>query len=252
MRRSSLRSARSPAVSGARPGGAPRQAWLTANATSTCASSIRSGWPPSDVAQSRSSSASCSRQAAPSPSRGCATPVELSPCTTASALQPPSIAATSRPGSSARPNSPSTRTTSAPARASASAIRSPNMPATPQTTRSPGSTKFTIAASIPALLEPVSGSVARPCVANVSRRRTWVSSMIAVKAGSMGPGGTSHRRARTLSGRGLGPAPSSSGSAAVTEPRRPGSARPGGSAACRGRSGARPARRRGSARAARC
>ena len=74
MRRSSLRSARSPAVSGARPGGAPRQAWLTANATSTCASSIRSAWPPSDVAQSTSSSASCSRQAAPSPSRGCAHP----------------------------------------------------------------------------------------------------------------------------------------------------------------------------------
>ena len=46
----------------------------------------------------------------------------------------------------------------------------------------------------PAPLEPVSGSVARPRVENASRRRTCVSSMTAVNAGSMGPGGGSHRR----------------------------------------------------------
>ena len=39
-------------------------------------------------------------------------------------------------------------------------MRTPNRPLTPQTTRSPGSTKFATIASMPALPVPETGSVA--------------------------------------------------------------------------------------------
>ena len=39
-------------------------------------------------------------------------------------------------------------------------MRSPKSPCTPQTTRSPGSTKFATSASMPALPVPETGSVA--------------------------------------------------------------------------------------------
>ena len=101
-----------------------RQAWLAANATSHLRLVDPQRWPPSDVAQSTSSSASWSRQAAPSPSSGCADPRAARSRARRRGAAPPSIAA--RPsGSSAARARAATRTTSAPARPRASS-RSPS------------------------------------------------------------------------------------------------------------------------------
>ena len=78
----------------------------------------------------------------------------------------------------------STRTTSAPQRPATSHMRSPKTPFTPMTTASPGLTKFTNAASIPA--EPVAliGKVNAFDVCQTARSRSEVSSSSAMKSGS--------------------------------------------------------------------
>ena len=215
MRRSSLRSARSPA-SGVQGRAARRgRRGSPANATSTCASSIRSAWPPSDVAQSRSSSASCSRQRRRA-RRGAAPPRWSSRRARrrARCSRRPSPRRAVRVPAPARtrPRRGPPRRRRRPARA---ASRSPSMPATPQTTRSPGSTKFTDRRLHPG----AAGAGQRRRRAAVRGERLAQEDLGLVhdrgrRPGSMGPGGTWHRRARALSGRGLGPAPSSSGSAA--------------------------------------
>jgi hypothetical protein len=203
--------ARSPAVNGASPGGQFRHFWVPANAASTPASSMRSSRPASDVTQSISSSASCARHASARPSSDWPTPVDVSLWTTNIASKGSLAAAISCSGSIARPQSASTRTTSAPARRRASDIRSPNSPFTPTTTRSPARTKLHTIASIPALPVPDTGRVARLAVTNVSRSIWAVSFMSATKLGSRWPTVGRASACRTRSGTGLGPEPNSNG-----------------------------------------
>ena len=86
------------------------------------------------------------------------TPVEVSACTTAM-IAGAGWADRSRCGSIGSPHGASTRTTSAPSRPATSHIRSPKTPLTPTTTGSPGRTKFTNDASMPAEPVPLTGSV---------------------------------------------------------------------------------------------
>ena len=106
--------------------------------------------PPTLVTQSTSSRAS----PLPSPSGAMSerTPVDVSAWTTAM-TRGDGWAASSRSGSTGWPHGASTATTSAPQRAATSHMRAPNTPLTPMTTGSPGRTRLTNAASMPA--EPV-------------------------------------------------------------------------------------------------
>src|SRR5437870_4868624 len=91
-------------------------------------------------------------------SSGCNTPVEVSPWTSATSLvRPPCNAASIASGSMTRPHSAFTGTTSAPQRSAISINSRPKRPHSPTTTRSPGSTSETIAASRPARPVPDQG-----------------------------------------------------------------------------------------------
>ncbi len=103
------------------------------------------------------------------------TPVEVSACTTAMTAGA-GWASSSACGSSGRPQSASTRTTSAPQRPATSHMRSPNTPLTPMTTVSPGRTTLTNAASIPAEPVPLTGNVSGLSVRKTWRSRSLVSS----------------------------------------------------------------------------
>ena len=88
-------------------------------------------------------------------------PVEVSAWTKASTLTgPPAIAASTLAGSTGWPHSNSTLITSAPARSAMSAMRPPKAPLMAITARSPGSSRFMIAASIPAVPGAGSGTQA--------------------------------------------------------------------------------------------
>src|SRR5213592_3685360 len=142
-------------------------------------------------------------------SSGCNTPVEVSPWTSATSLvRPPCNAASIASGSMTRPHSAFTGTTSAPQRSAISISSRPKRPHSPTTTRSPGSTSETIAASRPARPVPDTGNARSFRVWNAKRQRAMTSFMIAVNSGSNCP-----RRgaAIALSTRGsavLGPGPS--------------------------------------------
>ena len=113
-------------------------------------------------------------------------PVLVSACTAAMTFGFGWAASTSS-GSIARPHGVSTRTTSAPQRAATSHIRSPNSPLTPMTTTSPGPTRLTNAASMPADPVPDTGRVIGLPVRQTWRSRSHVSSRRAKKAGSRWP-----------------------------------------------------------------
>ena len=134
------------------------------------------------------------------------TPVEVSACTAAMIFGDGCAAATFS-GSTGSPNGKSTRVTSAPQRAATSHIRSPNRPLTAITTGSPGFTKFTNAASMPA--EPVadSGRVRRFSVPHTFRSPSHALSMTARNWGSRWPS-SGRASASVASGYGLvGPGP---------------------------------------------
>ncbi len=121
-------------------------------------------------------------------STGCSTPVEVSACTKATTLgRTWSIAAAIALGASAAPHSLSTRVTRAPARAATSHMRSPNTPATPTTTPSPGSRRFTRHASMPAEPVALSGRVSGLSVPKSRRSRSCTSSINARNCGSRWP-----------------------------------------------------------------
>ena len=134
------------------------------------------------------------------------TPVEVSACTAAMILGEGWAAATFS-ASTGSPKGKSTRITSAPHREATSHMRSPNRPLTAITTGSPGFTKFTNAASMPA--EPVaeSGSVRRFSVPHTARRPSHALSMISRNRGSRWPS-SGRASASVASGYGLvGPGP---------------------------------------------
>jgi hypothetical protein len=96
--------------------------------------------------------------AAPRGATSLRTPVDVSACTTAMMVGS-GWAERRASGSIALPQGASTRTTCAPRRSATSHIRSPKTPFTPITTGSPGCTKFTKEASMPAEPVPLSGRV---------------------------------------------------------------------------------------------
>ena len=140
--------------------------------------------PPSEVTQSTSSTEPSVRPA--SGSTSLRTPVDVSACTTATTFGE-GWASSSASGSRARPQEASTRTTSAPHRPATSHMRSPNKPFTPTTTTSPGPTRLTKAASIPAEPVPLSGSVRALAVRKTARSRSHVSSSTARNSVSRWP-----------------------------------------------------------------
>ncbi len=79
------------------------------------------------------------------------------------------------------------RSPSAPVRPTTSTMRPPNTPFTPTTTVSPGPTKLTMAASIPADPVPDTGKVSAFDVANTVRSRSLVSSSNPMNSGSRCP-----------------------------------------------------------------
>ena len=117
------------------------------------------------------------------------TPVDVSAWTTARTLASgcAARASSSRWGSTGVPQSASTRTISAPTRRATSHMRSPKTPLTPTITVSPGSTRFTKQASIPAEPVPEIGSVSAFVVSKTVRRRSQVSSRIRRNSGSRWP-----------------------------------------------------------------
>src|SRR5262245_58541773 len=160
--------------------------------------------PPRLVTQSTSSSAS--PLPAPSGAMSERTPVEVSAWTTAMTVGC-GWAASSASGSTGCPHGTSTATTSAPQRAATSHMRAPNTPFTPITTGSPGRTRLTKAASIPAEPVPETGRVMGLAVRNTVRSRSQVSSSTATNSGSRWPS-MGRARAATASGYGLqGPGP---------------------------------------------
>ena len=138
------------------------------------------------------------------------TPVDVSACTTASSTRAADAAAcasSSRCGSIARPHGSSTRTTSAPQRRATSHMRSPNTPFTPMIAVSPGSSRLTKHASIPAEPVPLIGSVSAFAVWNTARSRSAISSSTTRKSGSRWPR-TGRWNASITSGYGFdGPGP---------------------------------------------
>ena len=134
------------------------------------------------------------------------TPVEVSAWTTAITAGE-GCAVRSWAGSSGSPHSASTRTTSAPWRHATSHIRSPKTPFTPTTTGSPGRTKLTNEASIPAEPVPLMGSVSELMVTKTLRSRSLVLSSSSRNWGSRWPK-TGPASAMATSGYGFeGPGP---------------------------------------------
>ena len=99
--------------------------------------------------------------------------------------------------------------TTAPALVATSHMREPKTPATPTTISSPGSSRFTRQASMPALPVADRGSVMAFVVPNRIRRLSWTSSRTARKAGSRCPTRGCDMAARTASGTLEGPGPRS-------------------------------------------
>ena len=184
--RSTKRSrARALTVSGASPGGTPRHFCVPLYAMSTPQPSISTGIPPSDVTQSTSSSASPLPRAerldvVAHAGRG----LGVHDGDDLRRRVRVRRAAAGRSAGPTRPRRARPRHRSATA---TSHMRSPNTPLTPTTTTSPGSTKFTNAASIPAEPVPLIGSVSSLSVRNTARRRSHVSSSSARKSGSRCP-----------------------------------------------------------------
>ena len=155
-----------------------------------------------------STRSSASPLASPRGSIALRTPVEVSACTTAINAGE-GCAARSWAGSSGSPHLASTRTISAPWRQATSHMRSPKTPFTPTTTGSPGRTKLTNEASMPADPVPLTGSVSALPVAKTRRSRSFVSSSRSRNWGSRWPR-TGPARAMATSGYGLeGPGPMS-------------------------------------------
>ena len=156
-------------------------------------------------------------------------------------------ASSRRCGSIARPHGSSTRTTSAPQRRATSHMRSPNTPLTPMITVSPGSSRLTKQASIPAEPVPLIGNVSALAVWNAARSRSAISSSTTRKSGSRWPR-TGRWNASITSGYGFdGPGPRSRRSGCISRPdcervRR--GCRPPTRAARRSGSAASPTRRR--------
>ncbi len=153
-------------------------------------------------------------------SSGCAIVVEVSPCTTATRSgRTRRIASSIADAGTAWPHSASTTWTSPPQRAAISVSRCPNRPKTGTSTRAPGSTSETSAASIPAREVPSTRNVCSLLVANSSRYRPIVSVIVAVIHGSYWPT-SGVERARSTRGSALtGPGPMSSragGSTGIT------------------------------------
>jgi hypothetical protein len=154
----------------------------------------------------QSTSRSASPLPAPSGAMSDRAPVDVSAWTTAM-IRGWGCAASRRSGSTGWPHGNSTATTSAPQRAATSHMRAPNTPLTPTTTGSPGRTRLTNAASMPADPVPEIGSVIGLAVRNTVRSRSHVSSRMATNAGSRCPS-IGRASASTASGYGLqGPGP---------------------------------------------
>src|SRR6266511_5519002 len=118
--------------------------------------------------------------------------------------------------SSGFPHSSSTRTTSAPQRIATSHLRLPKTPLTATTAMSPGSSRLTKHASMPAEPVPLIGSVSALRVRNTVRSRAIVSSSSARNSGSMCPS-NGRASAAVASGYGFdGPGPRRSRSLGTT------------------------------------
>ena len=144
-----------------RPGGTPRHFCVPEYTASMPHPSTSTGMPPSDVTVSTSSSVSVCCSAA-SGAISFSTPVDVSACTTASSARLRVARAARRAAAADRsrgPTAASTRTTSAPHRRATSHMRSPNTPLTPMIAVSPGSSRLTKHASMPAEPVPLIGSV---------------------------------------------------------------------------------------------
>ncbi len=99
--------------------------------------------------------------------------------------------------------------TSASARSAISARRCPKRPKTGTSTRSPGRTSETIAASMPARDVPSTRRVASLRVAHTARYSSWVSAMAAVMNGSYWPTSGADIARSTLGYAEIGPGPMS-------------------------------------------
>ena len=136
------------------------------------------------------------------------TPVEVSAWTKARTLAGPEArAASTAATSTGSPQGASTRTTSAPARPAMSTMRPPKTPLTAITTRSPGSSRFIRAASMPAVPGAGRGTQAWSGALKRRARAALISSIRSWKAGSRWP---TVGRDRAASTRGLtseGPGP---------------------------------------------
>ncbi|CSC30481.1 Uncharacterised protein [Vibrio cholerae] len=145
--------ARGENVNGANPGTQERHFWLPEYTASSCHSSTSRGTPPSEVTASTIVNKPCCFARAPNACVSLKAPVDVSACTKDSIFASgcSSIAACTFSTLIGQPHSSSTTTTSAPQRTALSRIRSPNTPLRQTITLSPGSTRLTKQASIPAL-----------------------------------------------------------------------------------------------------
>ena len=180
--------ARSPRVTGARPGGQLRPFWVQEYTASASQTSTGTGQAARDVTASTSSRAPWRRQAAASGSTAWRTPVDVSAWTAATSLvRAAARAGSTAAGSTARPLGTSTRASSAPWRTAISQRGSPKYPFPTTTVRSPGSIRFARQASIPALPVPGTAEVRGLSVWKTWRSISSTSSMIWRKAGSRWP-----------------------------------------------------------------
>ena len=140
------------------------------------------------------------------------TPVDVSACTTATQARVAVLAAGRRAGAAGRARGPTPRRRARRRHRSGartSHMRSPNTPLTPTITVSPGSTRLTKHASMPAEPVPLIGNVSAFSVRKTVRRRAMISSRIARNSGSRCPS-IGRASAATTSGYGFdGPGPSS-------------------------------------------
>ena len=150
--------------------------------------SSSTGRPERDVTQSRTTSAPASRAALAISSTGWQTPVDVSAWTNDTTFGfVVAIASDIAFASRVLPHSTSTVVTTAPARRATSAMRTPNTPLIPTTTVSPGSSRFTKAASMPALPVAEIGSVIAFTVPKQVRRPSLTRSSRAMNSGSRWP-----------------------------------------------------------------
>lgn len=137
--------------------------------------------------------------------------VDVSPCTVATSFgRVRRTARSTSAGSTTAPHGASTACTSAPHRPAISVSRCPNRPKTSTSTRSPGSSKETSAASIPARAVPSTSTVASLPVRNTCRYSDCVSPMYAVIAVSYCPTRVADMARRTRGSALMGPGPISS------------------------------------------